>query len=211
MRAPALLAGAAPGARFIHLSTDMVYSGNKGAPYTASDDPDPVSTYGRTKLAGERALLSACGNAVILRSALIIGRPLYKPGGFLDWMTGEARAGRSLPLFQDQLRTPIAAPDLAEIILRLAQNDVRGVFLAGGERAVNRVEMGEWLLHSLGLPLSLIRPVSVAGVKGETPLQKDLRLDSSPLRERVPVSFTDIKDYIERTGKEQRKNGKQNL
>lgn len=196
------LADAAGEARILHLSTDMVYSGSKGAPYDLRDVPDPVSEYGRSKLTGERALLDRHGNAAVIRSALILGMPFFKEGGFLHWMASQARSGKAFPLFLDQLRTPIAAPDLAEALFALAGHPFTGVLLAGGTRGVNRVEMGEWLLNAMGLPLSLIHPTAMADFKSPVPLQRDLRLDSSALYNTIPFQFSDIKGYIESSGKE---------
>jgi dTDP-4-dehydrorhamnose reductase len=73
---PALLALAcrAHGARLIHISTDYVFDGNKGAPYVETDPPCPTGAYGATKLAGENAVLAALPQAVILHVLGICAR-----------------------------------------------------------------------------------------------------------------------------------------
>ncbi|MFH0918933.1 MAG: sugar nucleotide-binding protein [Fibrobacterota bacterium] len=185
--------------RLIHFSTDMVYSGNKGAPYTLEDVPDPISVYGRTKLEGEAAVREHASDAVIIRSALILGLPAYKPGGFLEWMVTRAKNGRSLPLFTDQWRTPIAADDLADAVIRLAASPVQGVLLAGGDRGVNRVTLGEWTVDALKLPRTLLQPLVMAEAKSEVPLQADLRFDNSAFKAAAGIRLTDIETYIRRT------------
>ncbi len=84
------------GIRLIHLSTDMVYSGEKGIPYTLEDEPDPISVYGRTKLEGETALREAGCNHVIVRSALVLGRDRFRKRGFWNgWLIKLRKGSRS--------------------------------------------------------------------------------------------------------------------
>ena len=173
------------GIRLIHFSTDMVYSGEKGIPYTLEDEPDPVSVYGRTKLEGEKALKEAGCNHVIVRSALVLGRDRFRQRGFLEWMIDKAKKEETLTLYADQLRTPIVVDDLVDVIFRLADSSYTGTILAGGDEGFNRVEIGEKLLSSLRLPHSLIKPILAAEQKSPVPLQRDLRLDNSSLKKIV--------------------------
>ena len=183
--------------RLIHPSTDMVYSGEKGMPYTLQDEPDPISVYGRTKLEGEKAIQDTGCNFVILRSALVLGRGRFRKGGFLDWMVEKIVKGEKIPLYADQLRTPLVVDDLVDVIFRLAASSFTGILLAGGDEGLNRVEIGEKLLSSLRLPHALIKPILAAEQKSSVPLQRDLRLDNTTLKEVVArEKFMRLEDYF---------------
>jgi dTDP-4-dehydrorhamnose reductase len=173
------------GIRLVHLSTDMVYSGRKGAPYTLDDEPDPVSVYGCTKLEGEKAVGEAGCNHVIVRSALVLGRDRFRRRGFLEWMVATAEKGEKLPLYADQLRTPITVDDLVDVIFRLADSSYTGVLLAGGDEGLSRVEMGRQLISAMGRSHASIQPICAAQQKSTVPLQLDLRLDNSSLKKIV--------------------------
>jgi dTDP-4-dehydrorhamnose reductase len=73
------------GARLIHISTDCVFSGNKGAPYLESDNPDPVDLYGRTKLLGE---LGDAPHELTLRTSYI-GNEFEGANGLLEWFLAQ--------------------------------------------------------------------------------------------------------------------------
>jgi len=188
--------------RLIHFSSDMVYSGNKGTPYTLYDEPDPLSVYGRTKLEGEKAIQEVGGNYVIARSALVLGRGRFRKGGFLDWMVEKVHKNVRLPLFVDQLRTPIIVDDLVDVIFRLAGSSFSGILLIGGEEGVNRVEIGKKLLTAMGKPHEMIKPISIDSIASSVPLQRDLRLDNSRLKEVIGKErFIRIEEYFRRLGK----------
>jgi dTDP-4-dehydrorhamnose reductase len=175
----------------------MVYSGRKGFPYTLEDEPDPASVYGRTKLDGERAVQDAGCNHVIVRSALVLGRDRFRRRGFLEWMVDKAEKGEMLPLYADQLRTPIVVDDLVDVIFSLAASPFNGVLLAAGDEGMNRVEMGEKLLSVMGRSHELIQPIRATEQKSSVPLQLDLRLDNSRLKEVLGgIGFARIDDYF---------------
>jgi dTDP-4-dehydrorhamnose reductase len=183
--------------RLVHLSSDMVYSGNKSTPYTPDDIPDPISVYGRTKLEGEEALQEAVDNYVIVRSALVLGRGKFREGGFLDWMVEKVHKNEELPLFVDQLRTPIIVDDLIDVIFRLAESPFCGILLLGGDEDVNRVEIGEKLLFAMFKSYEMIRPISIDSIESSVPLQRDLRLDNSKLKEVIgKEQFIGIEEYF---------------
>ena len=183
--------------RLLHLSTDMVYSGEKGMPYTLDDEPDPISVYGRTKRGGEEAIQAAGGNCAVLRCALVLGRGRFRKAGFLDWMIDKTLQGGPLKLYADQLRTPLVVDDLVDVIFRLAASSFTGILLAGGDEGLNRVEIGEKLLSSMRRPSALIKQVLAAEQTSSLPLQRDLRLDNSRLKEIIARErFTGIEDYF---------------
>lgn len=171
------------GARFIHLSTDMVFDGRAG-PYRSTDSPAPLNVYARTKLAGEEAVMAAGRHgACVLRSTPILGNT---PGGdrtpherlFLDW-----KAGKAARLFAEEIRQPVSAPNLAEVCVELAERgNLSGIFHWGGRDAVTRLELGERIARRFGLdPSVLVKAVSHADIPGLPPRPRDLRLELHPL------------------------------
>jgi dTDP-4-dehydrorhamnose reductase len=125
---PANLAGAARKLRagFIHISTDFVFSGDQGRPYRPGDRPDPKSVYGKTKLAGERAVLDILGkDALIIRTAW-----LYASHGnnFVKTMLRLMTEKDSLRVVDDQIGTPCWAKGLAAAVWAAAAKDVKGIF-----------------------------------------------------------------------------------
>ena len=116
---PATLAAlcADAGIPMIHVSTDYVFDGLKGAPYTEADPTSPTGVYGRTKLEGEQAVLAACPRAVVLRTSWV-----YSAAGknFVRTMLGAAQRVPKLRVVADQRGCPTSARDLARAILAIA-------------------------------------------------------------------------------------------
>lgn len=100
----------------IHISSDFVFNGKKGAPYMPGDDCDPLNSYGASKLGGEQAVRSHDADAYILRSSWI-----YADHGtnFVLKMLELAAARDQLSIVEDQTGTPCYAPHLAVAIWRL--------------------------------------------------------------------------------------------
>jgi dTDP-4-dehydrorhamnose reductase len=119
---------AATGARVIALSTDYVFDGRSRAAYTEGDPVNPLSVYGRSKLAGERAVLARPGNLVVRTSWV------YGDGrNFFRAILAAERAGRALRVVDDQRGRPTAATDLARALAYLVSRDVSGVVHVTGD------------------------------------------------------------------------------
>ena len=110
------------GARVLQLSTDYVFAGTSDAPYAEDDPTGPISVYGRSKLAGERAVLARPGNLVVRTSWV------YGDGrNFFRAILAAERAGRTLRVVDDQRGRPTAADDLARALAYLVRLDVSGI------------------------------------------------------------------------------------
>lgn len=107
-------AAAASDAFMVHVSTDYVYDGRNYRPYTETDELNPVSVYGKSKIAGENAVLQANGKGVIIRTSW-----LYSAFGnnFVKTMMKYGKERDSLNVVFDQIGTPTYARDLAKAIL----------------------------------------------------------------------------------------------
>lgn len=122
------------GALLVHYSTDYVFQGNPGRPWTERDVTDPASVYGRTKRAGEQAVLDAGARAVILRTAWLYSAC---PGNFLSAILARAARGEGLRVVGDQIGSPTWAGSLAEMtvdLLRKDGADARGRILHAADR-----------------------------------------------------------------------------
>lgn len=112
-QAPGLLAEQAvtSGAALIHYSTDYVFDGAKGSPYTETDSPNPLGVYGQSKLAGERVIEEVGGAYLILRTSWVysLRRPSFVTK-VLDW----SRQQTTLRVVSDQVSNPTWARMLAE-------------------------------------------------------------------------------------------------
>ncbi|MCM3871770.1 MAG: dTDP-4-dehydrorhamnose reductase [Pyrinomonadaceae bacterium] len=113
------------GATLITISTDYVFDGTKKGFYTQRDDPNPKSSYGAAKLAGEQRSQQAFARTVVVRTGFIFG-----PGGtnFLSTVVERGMRGESMKAISDAWGTPTYAPHLAVRLRELAERDLPGVF-----------------------------------------------------------------------------------
>ncbi len=121
---------AARGVPFIHMSTDLVFDGAKPGAYVESDTPNPLSVYGRTKLAGEQAVALANPDAITTRVCWVYSE---FADNFFSKMIDFARTRPRLQVVSDQIGAPTFAYDIAHALMLLAQR------MHGGERTLPRL------------------------------------------------------------------------
>ena len=155
-KAPGVLAEICAGkkARFIHISTDYVFDGEKREPYTEEDEARPVSVYGESKLDGERQAQEANEQALIIRVSWVFGpdRP-----SFIDWALGQAREHEEVKAIADKWATPTYTLDLAKLLKPLLpETSGSGVLHLANTGECSWQEYAQWALdccHAQGVPM----------------------------------------------------------
>lgn len=150
-------------ATLVHVSTDYVFAGSKTDPYLEDDATGPQSAYGRSKLAGEQAIIdSGLGRYFILRTSW-----LYGPGGknFVETIIRLAKEREDLGVIDDQIGTPTYTGDLAQAILSLAGSDAYGVYHYSNEGQCSWYEFAQEIVKLAGaagevLKLRTLRPIA---------------------------------------------------
>jgi dTDP-4-dehydrorhamnose reductase len=117
-------AAAKLGAGVVYVSSDYIFDGAKGAPYVESDQPAPLSAYGRTKLAGEEATMAANKRHFVVRSAWLFG--IAGPN-FVETMVRLAASGNEVLVVRDQVGSPTYTWHLAYGIVRLIEGIEFGI------------------------------------------------------------------------------------
>ena len=153
-------------ARFIHISTDYVFDGEKREPYVEEDEAQPISVYGESKREGERRALEANERALIVRVSWVFGpdRP-----SFIDWAIGQARECEEVKAITDKWATPTYTLDLAELIKPFLSKEngpatagagrlqeISGVLHLANRGECSWQEYAQWALdccHAKGIPM----------------------------------------------------------
>jgi dTDP-4-dehydrorhamnose reductase len=199
----AAAAARAVGAAFIQLSTDYVFDGETEAPYREDAPTNPLSVYGRSKLAGEEAVRAANPAHLILRTAWV-----YSPFGrnFLKTMVAAASTRDILTVVDDQLGSPTSAFDLADGILAIsrawqvepAQGRGNIFHLAGPEQvswcAFARTIMDE--SRQLGLPAAEVKPIKTADWPTAARRPRNSALDSGNFARDFDFSMPELRASV---------------
>jgi dTDP-4-dehydrorhamnose reductase len=149
------LAAAGTGATLVHISTDYVFDGTKGSPYTEADLPAPLNVYGASKLAGEHLVRAACSRSLIVRTSALYGpRSCRAKGGlnFPQLMLKLAREKGELTVVTDEIVGPTYTPDLARQLVALSATDAYGIVHATGAGQVSWHDFAVETLRLGGLP-----------------------------------------------------------
>lgn len=146
------------GAFPVYFSTDYIFNGTKGAPYSEDDSPAPLSVYGRTKLEGEKAFLKSPGH-IIVRTSWLFGR-----GGknFVDTVAGRLRCREKLRVVDDQVGSPTYVRDLAAGVRSLVEVGAKGTFHVTNSGFCSWYGLAVKLCEILKFPASCVEPVSSA-------------------------------------------------
>lgn len=148
-------AAAAMSAHFIHLSTDFVFDGVKGAPYLETDPPAPLSVYGQSKLDGEKRVAAAGGKWAVARTAWLYGRHGHN---FVNHILTMSRERKRLAGVTDQIGSPTWTRDLAAALIAIAKTGATGIFHTANTGACSRYEQICFILHAAGLDTA-VNPV----------------------------------------------------
>jgi len=159
--APGVLAEEAKrlGALLVHYSTDFVFDGRKRTPYTESDPPNPINEYGRSKLAGERAVVSVAPAHLVLRVAWVYGA---RGRNFVKTIIASAVAGKPLRVVDDQIGTPTWSRTIAEATAALIEKGkgrTQGLYHLSAVGETSRFELASRIVQLRGLACS-VTPVA---------------------------------------------------
>jgi dTDP-4-dehydrorhamnose reductase len=158
---------ASNGARMIHLSTDYVFPGDATTPYDTDAATGPTSAYGRTKVAGERAVLDAGGDGHVVRTGWLYGA--HGPS-FVRTVGGRLRDGEQVQVVTDQRGAPTCTVDLARRLIALGTAQVAPAVwhcTAGGE--VTWFDVAVALCDLLGADPAQVRPTTSAAMQRPAP------------------------------------------
>lgn len=113
------------GAKIIHISTDFVFDGKKRSDYFEYDATNPLSVYGKTKLAGEWAVRNECRNHFIIRTSWLYGK---YGNNFVKTMIKLGKQNNEIKVVTDQIGSPTYATDLVSVIEKCLNSELYGVY-----------------------------------------------------------------------------------
>lgn len=194
------------GIPLIHVSTDYVFDGSKGAPYKETDPVAPLGVYGASKQAGEAGVLDSGAQAIIMRTAWVYAA---RGKNFPRTMINAARRTGSLRVVADQHGAPTAAEDLADAILAIVQRirergwreDYQGIVHAANAGATSWFGFAEAIFDVAaghGVPRPDITPIATADWPTPARRPADSRLDCTRLKRVFGLALPPWQDAVRR-------------
>ncbi|HEY6192392.1 MAG TPA: dTDP-4-dehydrorhamnose reductase [Bacteroidota bacterium] len=152
------------GSHLIHISTDYVFDGQNG-PYIELDRPNPVSYYGRTKLASENIIRTSGIPSTIIRTMILYGSGYNVKVNFALWVLKNLIDGKPIRVVDDQIGNPTLADDLAFAIIKVMELERSGLYHISGSDLVSRYDFALTLAEVFEFNKKLITPVKSSALK----------------------------------------------
>jgi dTDP-4-dehydrorhamnose reductase len=136
----------------LHISTDFVFDGMLDRPYAETDTPNPVNEYGRSKLAGERFLDASGCSCCLLRLEWTYG---VHGSNFARKLLDRAKGGQTLRVVDDQVGSPTATEEVAQVLCTLLERRTEGLFHLAASGYATRYEVAKFILDRLHVSVKL--------------------------------------------------------
>lgn len=165
----------------VHISTDFIFDGNEG-PYSETDEPNPLSYYGLSKLKSEKILYQSTIKWTILRTIILYGTAEnLQRNNIVLWGRSALKKGKPLNIIDDQFRAPTLAEDLAQACFLAIENEATGIFNASGKDIMSIYEMIERMADFYQCDKSHINRISSSTLnqKAKRPPKTGFILDKS--------------------------------
>jgi dTDP-4-dehydrorhamnose reductase len=175
-------ASEATGSFLMYISTDYVFSGEKGN-YKETDAPDPINYYGLTKLRAEEQVKTQPEYFIGRPSVIYGSTPAAGKVNFALWLIETLRRGEHVKIVTDHWNTPTLNTNLAEMTLEVVERKLTGTFHLCGATRVSRFEFAQQIADAFGLDKSLIDPVLASQFTWPAKRPADSSLDTSKARQ----------------------------
>jgi dTDP-4-dehydrorhamnose reductase len=143
-------------AKLVHISTDYVFDGKNGN-YSEESLPNPISYYGKSKLAGENLIISKLQDHAILRTQVLYGFGRNIKKNFVLWVVEQLSKHENIRIVDDQIGNPTLADELAFAILKVCQKNATGLYHVSGFETISRYEFASRIVEVFGLDFSLVK------------------------------------------------------
>jgi dTDP-4-dehydrorhamnose reductase len=177
------------GSYMVHISTDGVFDGEKGA-YSEDDSPRPINSYGRSKLAAERKVSETYRHGCILRTN-IIGWNATARKSMAEWMIGVLKRREALTAFNDVVISPLLTDDLSHLIFDLCRLEYEGIVHIGSSDSCSKLQIAHIIAEIFELDPINIKSISVDELQLKAKRPKNTSLDvrriSALLGRRMPT------------------------
>jgi dTDP-4-dehydrorhamnose reductase len=189
------------GADLCAISTDYVFDGSSAVPYTEWDAVNPLSMYGRSKLAGEREVLSLVPGALIVRTSWVCGAT---GSNFVKTMLRLAAGDAEVPVVDDQHGCPTFTNDLAGMVRRLVAGRYAGVFHVTNQGATSWWGLARSVFEAAGADPARVIPIPTSRLDPPRPAPRPANsvLDNAALRLMGADLLADHHEALERLVKE---------
>jgi len=148
-------------AKLVHISTDYVFDGQDGD-YSEESLPNPISYYGKTKLAGENLVKSKLRDHAILRTQVLYGFGRNIKKNFVLWVVEQLAKHENIRVVDDQVGNPTLADELAFAILKVCQKNATGLYHVSGFETISRYEFASKVAKAFGLDFSLVKRIKTS-------------------------------------------------
>jgi len=192
--------------KLIYVSTDYVFDGEKGF-YTEEDVPNPISVYGKTKLAGEKTVQNICNDYAIARASVLYGwNTITSKLNFITWVLDKLKKGEEVGLFTDQYTSPTLADNAAQALLAILKKDKRGLYHTSGKDCISRFEIGKRIAKIFELNEELVKPIT--SDKIDLPAKRPLKccLDVSKAEKELDIKLITVDEGLLEMEKTEPKN-----
>ncbi len=154
--------------KIVHFSTDYVFDGKNG-PYDELAKPNPISFYGRSKLAAENALITSGIKYAIIRTMVLFGIGSKVKTNFATWLVNKLSAGERINIVDDQIGNSTIVDDLAYGTLKLIEAEKEGIYNIAGKDIESRLEFTYKLCDVFGYKKELINTIKTKDLNQPAP------------------------------------------
>jgi dTDP-4-dehydrorhamnose reductase len=183
------------GAKLILVSTDYVFDGKKGN-YSETDEPNPISFYGVTKLEAERVVSSTLSNSLIVRTSVLYGWHPTKLN-FVTWILKGLRERQILKVVNDHVNSPTFADNLANAIRKAIELDSRGMLHIAGNERISRFDFARRIARRFDLDESLLLPVQMRDLKWVARRPRDSSLNVGKAEKELSIELFGVDRGLE--------------
>ena len=180
---------------FIQLSTDYVFNGQNG-PYLEEDPVDPISIYGKSKLAAEKYLIDINIPHTIIRANVLYSYLPKTEASFLKWVVESLKDSKSINVVSDQLNNPTSTNSIADFINRVALSEIVGLYHYADSGIMSRFDFAQLIANVFNLDSDLIKPILTSDLNQTAPRPLNSGLRTQKIKNELSIYPPDVKESL---------------
>ena len=182
------------GADFVTYSTDFVFDGTKNSPYTEEDIPNPLSVYGKTKLEGERKVLTSYDKSFVIRTSWVFG---VANNNFNKQVMNWSKSKDILSIVDDQISSPTYSKDLAYYSWELIKTKKYGLYHLSNGGEASKYDQAKYVLDKISW-CGTLNPAKTSDFNLKAKRAPYTKLDSSKIEKIINKKIPNWKEGIDR-------------